>query len=461
MNPLLTALRATARFLLSPVRFLRDIFSRVYRKSILVNASEAGAVVGQKASGLISQEFDAVSGDVVPVERSEPSLEAAPGGILFRMMAKPQMSEQTASELSLSTAKIYQRRAELFYEDAINIMPPGGLFYEEVERAHVQRALSVNKAIGAQTVAIVSALEEGAAPVEQEVPGERVSVDKRFSDTNEQFREIFNTNSRRLMFYYVPALFSLLLAYLYLFPMALFDSGRTIFDGIVRSELGAVSLGAAEFGPILVAVIVISLVYVLYQWPYRVSQQIIALNVNNYISQKFGRMSQHFQVAKRQALNVERSARIRDAERLKDDAGTWTVSYNWIAMRLMFCELLIRNTLFQIRRNTMLYKLGGVVLCFTLAGGLLMMQALVPSHMFDTGRVPVELWFVEVLSVTLLFVIVIYGLVIRRPFDVVRQSFDERGWHRFNSIRLDSTVAEHVGEDKLQIITFRDRNRME
>jgi hypothetical protein len=34
-------------------------------------------------------------------------------------------------------------------------------------------------------------------------------------------------------------------------------------------------------------------------------------------------------------------------------------------------------------------------------------------------------------------------------------------WNRFHLIDLHETVRDHVGEDKLQIVTFRDRNRLE
>ncbi|VAW06406.1 hypothetical protein MNBD_ALPHA05-307, partial [hydrothermal vent metagenome] len=34
-------------------------------------------------------------------------------------------------------------------------------------------------------------------------------------------------------------------------------------------------------------------------------------------------------------------------------------------------------------------------------------------------------------------------------------------WSRFHIISLDRTIRDHVGEDKLQIVTFRDRNRIE
>ena len=34
-------------------------------------------------------------------------------------------------------------------------------------------------------------------------------------------------------------------------------------------------------------------------------------------------------------------------------------------------------------------------------------------------------------------------------------------WSRFHQLGFQRTVADHVGEDKVQIVTFRDRNRME
>jgi len=49
----------------------------------------------------------------------------------------------------------------------------------------------------------------------------------------------------------------------------------------------------------------------------------------------------------------------------------------------------------------------------------------------------------------------------RRATGMMFQVLEANEWSRFHLIGLDTTIRDHVGEDKLQIVTFRDRNRFE
>ena len=53
------------------------------------------------------------------------------------------------------------------------------------------------------------------------------------------------------------------------------------------------------------------------------------------------------------------------------------------------------------------------------------------------------------------------GAVLRRATMMMFRVIESNEWSRFHTVDLDSTIRDHVGEDKLQIVTFRDRNRME
>ena len=87
------------------------------------------------------------------------------------------------------------------------------------------------------------------------------------------------------------------------------------------------------------------------------------------ITSKFARINNNFQVAKRRALNVERNMRMAQADELKEEAGVWTMTYQWFAMRLLLCELMIRNRFYQIRRNTILYWLAGAFASLAITAG--------------------------------------------------------------------------------------------
>ncbi len=53
------------------------------------------------------------------------------------------------------------------------------------------------------------------------------------------------------------------------------------------------------------------------------------------------------------------------------------------------------------------------------------------------------------------------GIILRGATAMMFHVVESNEWSRFHIADLDSTIRDHVGEDKLQIVTFRDRNRIE
>jgi hypothetical protein len=191
----------------------------------------------------------------------------------------------------------------------------------------------------------------------------------------------------------------------------------------------------------------------LYHWPYKVTQQQNLLGLDNYVTSKFSRVNQKFQVAKRRAMNVERTKRLHQAEELKEEAGLWTISYHWLGMRLFFCEQCIRNMIYQIRRNTTLYAFGGFI--FTILIVLAFSGLSLQTRLIDLSGAKL------LLGVGALFTVASYLLIMRRATRDTLEVTQPREWNRFHLIDLHETIKDHVGEDKLQIVTFRDRNRLE
>jgi hypothetical protein len=64
-------------------------------------------------------------------------------------------------------------------------------------------------------------------------------------------------------------------------------------------------------------------------------------------------------------------------------------------------------------------------------------------------------------SIASLSYILIAGIVLRGATAMMFHVVESNEWSRFHIIDLDATIRDHVSEDKLQIVTFRDRNRME
>ncbi|MEL7488954.1 MAG: hypothetical protein AAGJ87_17295, partial [Pseudomonadota bacterium] len=175
------------------------------------------------------------------------------------------------------------------------------------------------------------------------------------------------------------------------------------------------------------------------------------MNLDNYVTSKFARINHNFQVAKRCALNVERHKRMGQREDLKCEAGAWTLSYHWFAMRLFLCELMIRNKFYQVRRNTTLYWAAGVAVS---AAALTAMAA----GGWALGVGTVELGVFAAVGAAFL---ILFASVLRRVAPMMFRVVEAHEWSRFHLVNLHATIADHVGEDKVQIVTFRDRNRFE
>ena len=344
-----------------------------------------------------------------------------PGGVetlLFTQLPRPRLTERAASELSLEQATTYAEEAKQFYQKSFPLFTRSDFFYEEVEEQYINQALGY---------------AEG-------------SIDKRFLDVTSLFRKMLNGNTRRMLAYWMPFVFLLTFApavYLAITPNPVGLLGA-IKEGVSLTSLFA---AAAATG--------FALVFLVFSWPFKVVQQRNLLNLDNYITSKFARINNNFQVAKRRALNVERNKRMNERESLKDEAGAWTLSYHWFAMRLYLCELALRNKFYQLRRNTTLYWLGGLGLTAVFA------VALLAAIIMTTGvsETAYETLAIYAASAGAYFVLV--GAVLRRTTGMMFRVLQANEWSRFHLADLDMTIRDHVGEDKLQIVTFRDRNRME
>ena len=357
--------------------------------------------------------------------------EREPGGIetiLFKQLPRPRLTEQSAVDLTVADARAYAAQSKRFFAFEFPLFSPGDLFYEEVEQAFLHKALGRDSH----------------------------SVDQRFLDVMTLFRLTLNENTRAMLTFWTPLVFLVSLIGGAWFSL----SGASA--SLVGAPLAAIfeQLGApGEYGVLMgqaLGFIAVSLtgliaVYLLYAWPFKVVQQRNLMNLDNYITSKFSRINHNFQVAKRRAFNVERDKRMAEREDLKEEAAAWTLSYQWFALRLFLCELTIRNKFYQIRRNTVLYWLGTILLCCALLGTCLLVAW--------TFSVP--LGALLGLGLGGAVFIVVAASFLWRISAMMFRVVESHEWNRFHLIGLDQAISDHAGEDKVQIVTFRDRNRFE
>ena len=365
-----------------------------------VSKHTGGAVAKKAAIELLETEY-----------KEEP-----PSGIetvIFRQLPRPRLTEKAAAEMTLEQAQHFAEHAKRFYRFDFGLFSRGDLFYEEVEEDYLNAALGAHED----------------------------SIDHRFLEVTSLFRRTLNDNTRKLHFLWAPALF--VLAFGLVFALGL---GETI-DTMAVFGLGSapwVAFGAA-------GLLAFSLLLLVYSWPYKFVQQRNLMNLDNYITSKFSRINNNFQVAKRRALNVERDKRIPQRDQLRDEAGAWTLSYQWFAMRLLLCEMALRNKFYQVRRNTSLYWFVGIAFI-----GVLWIAGVGAGLLSGVGSNVIAAY-----ASAGLFYIIASAFLLRRATRMMFRVLESNEWARFSQIDLDETIRDHVGEDKLQIVTFRDRNRME
>ena len=404
---------ALLNFLFAPFRILFRVLQRLF-------AGGRGAARAAKSVGGAGGEALANRADPSAVrDLAAPVTSRRRGGIerfLFKELQRPRLVERDAADLTIEEARDLVGQSEHFYGNDFNLFAQGEFFYEEVEEAYLNEALG---------------LETG-------------GIDSRFVRVMTDFRKALNDNTRRLHFFMLPllSLAAGLCGWMLIRSGNIEPPGGEAWHAFAARLPEGTALPAFVYGGTAIAAWF--LMATLYNWPFKVTQQRNILNLDNYITSKFGRINQNFQVAKRRALNVERDKRMAQREELKEEAGIWTLSYHWLATRLLLCELMIRNKIYQVRRNTILYWFGGLAL------GLFMAAAATAISN------DLALGIATAATVTVGFVIIVPGSF-RSLLDVL----EANEWSRFHLIDLDATIAEHVGEDKVQIVTFRDRNRIE
>ena len=368
----------------------------------------------RKASG--SAVAGAMPDDAAPVEIAP----HRPYTFFYREIGRPRLRLTAASEFDLDEARRLAAEADAFYSRPFDLFPAGGLFYEEVERDELHAQMGRGE-------------------------------DADFVVWADRVRRVLNDNERRLFLWHTPMILALSLIAGW-FAQDLMPTGAVALPGLGAVSASVLAWPSCALGGLLVLML-------LYHWPYKFAQQRNLLGLDNTITSRFSQLNQNFQVAKRRALNVERDKRMNQADELKEEAGVWTLSYHWLALRLFLSERLVRNQMYQVNRNAKLYAAGGFVLCLVLialadaAVGLFL-----PAQNQEGGALTQIGWS---LGAGVAFAVLAYGVVMAGAAGEARKTLSGNEWFRFSRIELDRAITEHVGEDKLQILTFRDRNRFE
>jgi hypothetical protein len=421
-------------FLLWPLRLPFFLGSRLFRLGRANRATDAAIAGGAARAGSNSAEEDIrYSGlfRVLEVEKSdeprldEPSISADEQLKIAESMSKK--AHQYFANRPLLFAPLHRGDASAPSKDLVQSLQRD--FYEEVEAGFISQITSIDN--------------DGAEDQFVRVMGKG--------------RRLANANARILYCELAPlTLFVLLIAQallLLLDPWRLLRAPDNVsnIEAYVREGAGAIAMSGIALG---VGVLFIAFIY---RFSYTHIQRQNAQDLNAFIQNEFSRLNDTFRVAHRECLRAETRVDNTQHSQLGPIAQAWALAYNWIGVRQLMEEFAIRNNMFQIRRNTSLYAMLGVVICIFLA---MLLIALACLATYWQGAA-VNGWVIagHMTALTIGFVVISFVLTMRNAFSIFASRLKPDEWNRFDTLAIGKAIAEQVTNDKLQIVIQRDTRR--
>ena len=403
--------------LLWPVRLPLILLGRLFRFSRAGRAAGAGA--DQAGSAAVAGGVKRVLPDVEEIDRRN--------SVFFVAFSCEESDEPMIGPGDNEVANEMAAKAQLYYKLRPDLFPSDD-FYEKVE---------------ARLIDQISRIDNQGA-------------EDQFVRMLDRARRRTNDNTRTLYCEIAPIALMLILIWhgvmLVADPFLLLDRDTPLWS-IQSVQVFAAELAMAG-GALGVALLAVAFIYSL---SYTNLQRQNALNLNNFISIEFARLTNMFRVAQRECLQAE--AMLSDAQRdeVIKKASAWALTYHWIGVRQFQEELVIRNTMFQVRRNTTLYMALGVLICLlilAITGAFVVLASNVPNA--QTSGLMALAHFA---AITAVFIPVSYGLLMRAPFAIVASQLRKDEWNRFDTLGIGDAISEQVTRDKVQIIINRDRAR--
>lgn len=252
-------------------------------------------------------------------------------------------------------------------------------------------------------------------------------------------RKLMNANVRKLAVW-----FSCILGAVLLVNILANDTGLVqrlgLFAGmgddaiVSAGQLTSLVVGA---GSCLLAAMVM---WALYYAEYSPYQRNTAREMANFLTRYLARVNDHYRTAVGKAKSVT-VGQERDSKHLADEAQLWMLNISWIALRVFFIETYVRNTVFQIRRNSHYY------LVFVPTGFLIALAIVLLGLGLFTARAPFETiaalgWVFAVLFV---LVVALYAFFLINAMKALEE-IDQGEWISFHTLRLDAVVSDIVGK---------------
>jgi hypothetical protein len=387
----------------------------------------AGRLLVRGASGAERAGAAAIAGGA-PRVLPDPEAEDRRNSVIFVPLTCEVSDEPVIGPGDYALAEETAEKARLYYKIRPDLFPKDD-FYERVEANFIDEVTRIdNKGAQDQFVRVL-----------------------------DRARRVTNDNTRTLFCEVAPTVLLLLLLWhgvmLIADPFNMLNRDNPLWSlqaGQVfaaETTLAGVALG--------VGVLLITAIYAL---SYANMQRQNTLNLNNFISIEFARLTNMFRVAQRECLQAETMLSDSQRDEVMKKASAWALTYHWVAVRQLVEEFIVRNTMFQIRRNTILYVALGFILCLVISAAMTGLVYLA-ANTVPNAHTPALMAVGHFAVVSAAFLLVSFGLIMRRPFAIVATNLRKDEWNRFATLQVGDAIAEQVTRDKVQIIINRDRAR--
>jgi len=387
----------------------------------------------------------------------------APFRLIFRRGAMQRSAVHDAAELGASawapTARFFRNDTDLeralgddFEHERRHLRRRGTIFnWLQIDVAYMTVPDELTPEVSQEYYRLSKSFLSGTVPIGsdpkslyEDVEGAVIATQFKESDASafylmDQMRRMVNSNVRKLTVWFSTILSAVLIV------NVLYNSGEAIdFHSMAGLEAGGgfltrEAVNHLGFG-VLTSVMGAVLMWVLYFVEYTPYQRNNMREFANFLTRYMARLNDHYRTAAGRANSVT-VGQERDVAEIVRAAKLWHANVVWLGMRAFFIETMVRNTLYQITRNSSFY-LALVPLAFLVAilcAGLVASSATtfdLPARIGDLG------WVFGLLFVT---VAAIYASFLGGAMICLRE-VDQGEWVSFHSLRFDQVLSELVSK---------------
>lgn len=402
-------------------------------------AAAVAAAAGQGDSAGSDDEFVAAPADGgVHAEVQAGNARDVEKSVFFKSFPRPAIIALRSSEVDMEAARAYALKARRFFAHPVNLFDQHSVFYEESEGDYIEEIYG-----NAQQESVLSSDAETVSDKLRNIDEE----DRYYVGTLTRMRHTTNANTATYFLKILPL--ALGIGFAPLFAIYIQHALQSdAFAGISAFQDPAVLLAALGMA--------VGLIFAVFSYyvSYKNQQLRNTQNFNGYVETRLNRINTIRTDALKEAANAEKE-KTNEAEVLTA-AVDWMLCYHWMVWRSFLNEHGIRNILFQIRRNTDLYKWGGFLILFLINAGFV-------AASFTLGLEIDESLTLSAASTGWLVVLPYFYIfhVLADPAALVESKLYAGDWARFHTSGIDRGLEDQIRRDKGEILHYRNRLKNE